>query len=114
MIWIAGDINLPNIDWVNIYIKGNYYLSSFCNLILEALSDNCLTQVVNFPTKQNNTLDIFATNRPNLEKCQPISGISDHKAVYVESSIIYNIVATYTPPIRRKVILWSRADLLKS
>ena len=94
MVWIAED--LPNIDWVNNCIKSNNYPFSFCNLILEGLLDNCLTQVVNFRTRQNNTLDIFATNRPNLvEKYQPIPGISDHETVYVESSI----VAAYTPPI---------------
>ena len=60
-----------------------------------------------FPTRKSNTLDIFATNRPGLvNKCVPIPGIGDHEAIYIESSIL----ATYIPPVRRKIILWHKAD----
>ena len=63
--------------------------------------------MVTFPTRKSNTLDIFATNRPGLvNKCIPIPGIGDHEAIYVESTIL----ATYTPPVRRKLILWHKAD----
>ena len=57
-----------------------------------------------FPTRKSNTLDIFATNRPGLvNKCVPIPGIGDHEAIYI-------ILATYIPPVRRKIILWHKAD----
>ena len=36
-------------------------------------------QLVDTPPRQNNILDIFATNRPSLViKCGTVSGISDH------------------------------------
>ena len=51
-------------------------------------------QLVNFPTRRYNTLDIFATNRPSLvEKCEPIPGIGDHESVLIESLLM----AKYIP-----------------
>jgi hypothetical protein len=39
-----------------------------------------LNQVVNFPTRRKNILDIFAANIPSLATtCKPISGVSDHE-----------------------------------
>ena len=63
VIWFAGDVNLPNINWSNCSILGNNYPSSYCNIILDMFCDAGLTQLVDFPTRnKNNTLDIFATN----------------------------------------------------
>ena len=48
-----------------------------------------------FPTRKSNTLDIFVTNRPGLvNKCIPIPGVWDHKAVYVESTILATYIRT--------------------
>ena len=64
--------------------------------------DAGLTQLVDFPT---NTLDIFATNQPNLvNKCIPLPGISDHDVVYIESSV-------YMPPAKRKQLLRSKVNM---
>jgi len=53
--------------------------------------------MVDFPTRYNNILDIFATNRPNLvNKCIPLPGISDHDIVFTE----YNLKAAYVPPAK--------------
>ena len=59
-------------------------------------------QLVTFPTRESNILDIFATNRPTLiNKCTPVPGISDHDAVYIESYIR----ARYKRPVKRKIFL---------
>ena len=106
-IWLGGDINLPNIDWSTNSPSGNNYPTSFCNLVLDLFYDMNFTQLVTFPTRNENTLDIFATNRPTLvNKCIPIPGISDHKSIYVKSCI----KAKYRQPTRRKIILWAKAD----
>ena len=82
-IWIAGNTNLPNIDWINNSVIGYNYPSSFCNLILDTFNDTGFTQMVTFPTRKSNTLDIFATNKPGLVvKCTPIPGIGDYEAIY--------------------------------
>ena len=106
-VWIAGDLNLPNINWSDNSISGNNYPIPFCNLVLDLFSNAGLAQLVTFPTRRNNILDIFATNRPTLlNKCLPIPGISDHEAIYIESMI----TAKYNPPVRRKILLWSKAN----
>ena len=106
-IWIAGDANLPNIGWINNCVSGNNYPSNFCTLLLDTFCDAGFAQIVTFPTRKGNTLNIFATNKPSIvHKCLPIPGIGDHDAVYVESLIR----ATYTCPIKRKIFLWNRAD----
>ena len=95
-IWLGGDINLPNIDWSTNSPSGNNYPTSFCNLVLDLFYDMNFTLLVTFPTRNENTLDIFATNRSTLvNKCIPIPGISDHESIYVESCI----KAKYRQPI---------------
>ena len=42
---------------------------------------------LNFPTRGQNTLDIFLTNRPSMvTSSSPTPGISDHEAVLVYSA----------------------------
>ena len=83
-IWVGGDLNLPNIDWTTNSPSGNNYPLLFCNLVLDLFSEINFTQLVTFPTRESNTLDIFATNRPTLiNKCISVPGISDHDAVYM-------------------------------
>ena len=65
-IWIAGDINLSNIDWLTASISNNAYPAYLCDPFLNFLHEYGFTQTVNFPTRGNNTLDIFVTNIPSL------------------------------------------------
>ena len=58
-IWIAGDFNLPNIDWDNLSVSGYNYSLQLCNITLDFIPDSGLTQIVNSSTRENNILDIF-------------------------------------------------------
>ena len=62
VIWIAGDLNLPCIDW-NFYTSG----SSLSNIFLDFILEFGFTQLVDFPTRGQNTLDVFLTNCPSYE-----------------------------------------------
>ena len=106
-IWIAGDINLPNIDWQTSCVSNSTYLICLCNLFLNFLQEYGFTQIVSFPTRGKNILDIFATNRPSLVKsCKPVPGISDHEAV-----MIYSLLKIDLQPIpKRRIYHWSRGD----
>ena len=107
IIWIAGDINLPNINWSNWSLRSCNYSLSLCNLFTDLLISNGFSQLVDTPTRQNNILDIFATNRPSLvTKCGIIPGISDHESVYVEAQL--KTVTVHSSP--RHVLLWNKAD----
>ncbi|KAH3887816.1 hypothetical protein DPMN_011838 [Dreissena polymorpha] len=60
-IWISGDINLHDINWVSSIIDGNSN-----QLLIDAIFDAVSEQIVTFPTRNNNTLDLFITNIPSL------------------------------------------------
>ena len=106
-LWIAGDVNLPDIDWVNNTINSHQYSLNLNQIFLDFLQDNALSQLVNYPTRGSNILDVFITDRPSLvEFCNTIDGISDHEAILVTSYVL----APLRPPIERSIYLWSRAN----
>ena len=108
VVWIGGDINLPDINWSSNSISGNSYRKDINKTILEALANSSLEQAIYFLTRDINLLDIFATNTPSLvNSCKPIPGVSDHKIVHASS----DISAKYQWPVKRKIWLWSKADL---
>ena len=87
-IWIAGDLNLPNMDWENYCIVDNAYPVAICECLIDFMQEYGFSQTVSFPTRKNNILDIFITNRPSLITfCSTIPGISDHEAVCIKSAI---------------------------
>ena len=70
--WIMGDLNLSNINWESCCIAGNSYPLTLCNMMIDCMQECGFSQAINFPTRRNNILDIFFTNRPSLiRKCQP-------------------------------------------
>ena len=78
-----GDFNYPNIDWNNLHTTCDG--SDFMNLIM----DNFLCQHVNFPTRENNILDLFISSDPNMVdnlQCVGKLGSSDHVLVLAEMS----------------------------
>ena len=85
-IWIGGDLNLPNIEWSTNTIIDNRYPLILCDQILDFVTDYGFLQLVQSPTRNNNTLDIFFTNQPSfVESCEVIPGISDHEIVSIIS-----------------------------
>ena len=91
-LWIGGDINLPDIDWSDGSIIGHCNSLDLNNTFLDFLDDNALSQMVDLPTQNLNTLDVFVTDRPGLlESCNVVDGISDHEVVLVKSSITVNL-----------------------
>ena len=107
IIWIAGDINLPNVDWKNNLIHGSAYPIPLYSTFLDLIETHGFTQIVDFPTRGNNILDIFCTNRPSLiNVCCPLPGISDHEAISVSSATLVKL----NPPSKRKIYFWSKAN----
>ena len=54
--------------------------------LLEIILDHCLSQVVNFHTHEDKTLDLLLTNSPspvNRVKGMPPIGKADHDIVYI-------------------------------
>ena len=66
-----------------------------------------MSQFVTFPTRNNNILDIFATNKPNVvTACEPLSCIGDHEAVNIRAITTIK----YSKPLQRKVYLWNKVN----
>ena len=87
-IWIGEDINLPNVDWNSIIVNNSYPLA-ICNTILDFAADYDFPQTVSTPTRNQNILDIFLTNRPSvITSCEVIPGISDHEIVSISTSVV--------------------------
>eukprot|EP00057_Strongylocentrotus_purpuratus_P028746 XP_011683220.1 PREDICTED: uncharacterized protein LOC105447168 [Strongylocentrotus purpuratus] len=108
IIWIGGDLNLPDIDWETQSSSGNQYPMPIKQWFLEMLQNCNLQQMVSFPTRINNCLDLFLSSRPTLlSKCVALPGISDHDILLVESSV----VASRNRPVKRKVFLWKHANM---
>ena len=108
IVWIGGDLNLPDIEWKNCTIVGHQYPLVINNSFLNVMSLTGLDQIVTFPTRLDNTLDLFLTNRPScVNKCTPIPGISDHEIVFVDT----DIKPKRRKPVKRKIYLWDKADL---
>ena len=107
IFWIGGDLNLPDIDWNTLSSSGNHVPASVSHCFLDMLQDCNLQQMVTFPTRCDNILDLFITNRPALvSRCCPLPGIGDHDIVLVDSSLF----VPKKKPVSRKIHLWKRAD----
>ena len=82
---IVGDINLPNVDWKHFTfgIDSNLRNSDFLAFCIS----NNLTQKVDFPTRDNNILDVLLIDDPrmikNVRSSAPF-GNSDHVSILFE------------------------------
>ena len=65
-IWLAGDFNLPDIDWENLSLKPNPRYANLSKQFLDIAADFGLDQMVSKPTRLQNILDLFLTNNSSL------------------------------------------------
>ncbi|KAK3098493.1 hypothetical protein FSP39_020057 [Pinctada imbricata] len=107
---IGGDFNLPDIQWPNRLITGHSYPSHVNNQFINMADDLSLTQIVDFHTRKEQTLDLLFTSHPSLVdkcKCLPPLGKSDHDIVLTDTLI----TPQRCKPIRRKIYMWNKADM---
>jgi hypothetical protein len=105
---IAGDFNLPHINWKHCSITPGATQTNQHQELLNIMNEHGLEQVQTKPTKLNNILELYFTKHPSLVKsCDTIPGISDHHMVIVDS----DLKPKYSRPKRRKVYKYKKADL---
>ena len=81
-LWAGGDFNLPDIDWNSNFVVGHQYPKVINDTFLKLIKDLNLEQTIDFPTRNNNYLDLLLTNNPSLVTCvADLSGISDHTSI---------------------------------
>eukprot|EP00116_Pleurobrachia_bachei_P017961 sb/3478223/ len=97
-----GDFNLPLLKWKE-GVREAIDLPLY-NVLGHFVDNNSLSQMISFPTRGENILDLVLTNRPEYvlsTKCEDL-GISDHEMV----TCILTYDSTENPPIHDRV----RAD----
>ena len=79
-IIIAGDTNLPGVNWDDLTSRNTDYPAK---ALLSFMSENLLSQYVTVPTRKDNTLDVLLTNNSNLilHTSAEETPLSDHKIV---------------------------------
>ena len=108
VLWIGGDLNLPDISWSSHSIEGSQYPRRVSERFLEMVYTCSLEQSVQEPTRLDKTLDLFLTNRPTLvNRCCVIPGLGDHEAVCIDTSV----KASIAKPVKRKIPLWNKANI---
>ena len=104
-----GDFNLPDIYWSSESIVGHQYTVALNNCFLSTFHDLGMSQIADFPTRLDKTLDLFLTNRPTLvSKCIPLPGVSDHEMVFTISDVRAKHLKNQ---LVGKFLLWKKADM---
>jgi len=65
---LAGDFNAGNIDWSTDSVKPNCDRAAIHNKLLSVLNDHHLEQQQKLPTREQNVLDLYCTNKPTLTR----------------------------------------------
>ena len=104
---IAGDFNLPHINWEHCSITPGAPQHAQHQELLSLINEHGLEQMQKQPTRINNILDLYLTNHPSLVKSSDtIPGISDHHMIIVDS----DLKPKYNRPKRRKVYKYNKAN----
>ena len=108
--WKSSNLNYDKIiqryDQKHILSKNISKDKAQCDRLLGIAQDHCLEQLVTFPTRGKNTLDLCLTSSPGLNKTYPAPKMSDHETVVVDM----NFKAKVNRRKPCKVYLYIRAN----
>ena len=81
-VWIGGDFNLADINWPDLSVIAGGYYPSLCKSLTDFIVDFGFEQLVRYPTRLDNILDLYMTTNPSLvDKVSYIPGKSDHDTI---------------------------------
>ena len=110
-MWIGGDFNLPDIQWDTHQTTCVHNTKAVNESFMNTFADISLSQLVEFPTRGDNILDRFLSNRPTLvNRIEPLPGISDHDTMVYVNTAVHPMRQR---PAKRKILLWKKADIDK-
>ena len=87
---MTGDFNFPALNWSTNTISGGCLDTKEQALaLLEFISDHCLIQHIDVPTRGNNILDLILTNNEEIIHSITVTdtALSDHKLIIAKSNI---------------------------
>ena len=110
MATVAGDFNLPGIDWDLLNTKPGGVTPSLSKQLIEITNDCGLEQVVREPTRINNILLnlCFTSNTTLVERSSVVPGIGDHDGIPI---VITSCKPRIIKQIPRKIYMYHKADL---
>ena len=105
---VLGDFNFKDIDWPDRLSKSGSTLSqSEGQILIDIMNDHGLEQMVHFPTREKNTLDLILTTLPGqFQDVHSPDKLSDH-------DIVSGTLKMFIPPIKKprsKVYLYQKGD----
>ena len=108
LIHVLGDFNFRDIVWPDRLSKSGSSLSQTeGQILIDIMNDHGLEQLVNFPTRERNTLDLILTSLPGqFADIHSPDKLSDH-------DIVSGTLKIAIPPIkkpRRKVYRYQKGD----
>ena len=108
LIHVLGDFNFRDIVWPDRLSKSGSSLSQTeGQILIDVMNDHGLEQLVNFPTRERNTLDLILTSLPGqFVDIHSPDKLSDH-------DIVSGTFTIAIPPIkkpRRKVYRYQKGD----
>ena len=92
-IIFTGDMNLPNINFLNGEATNNSNTGSSQSALINFANDHFLTQLIEEPTRLNNILDLLYTNNEDLFagiEVQENNILSDHRLIVANLTILCN------------------------
>ena len=108
-VYLAGDFNLPDVDWPTQSLKPNARYANVSKRMLEIGAEFGLEQVVTKPTRKKNILDLFFTTNASLvQKSSILPGISDHDGIPV---IVVNTKPQILTKKPHKTYNYSKANI---
>ena len=92
-VHVLGDFNFKDIDWPDRLSKsGSTLRQSEGQILIDLMNDHGLEQIVHFPTREKNTLDLILTTLPGQFKdVHSPDKLSDH-------DIVSGTLKIFTPP----------------
>ena len=110
-VHVLGDFNFKDIFWPDRLNKsGSVFSQSEGQMLIDVMNDHGLEQLVNFPTREKNTLDLILTSLPGqFQELHSQDKLRDH-------DVISGTLKIYAPPPpkkkkrkpRRKVFLYQK------
>ena len=79
VIWIAGDLNLPNVCWNNWTVNDNNYPLALCNLFIDLFV--ILMDSVNLPYSNHKVIDLKHKKELQWKKFRRTGNSFDHLTV---------------------------------
>ena len=106
-IILGGDLNCPGIDWEHGTLTDSYVPQHYRDKLITLIQDTQMSQLVTFPTRGNNILDLcFCTHPDSVLSCEPIPGFNDHDAITLSIQTTRQVMKQHP----RTIYLYRSAD----